>query len=210
MDTADPPAASAAPTGTERSRRGQVLLAVARQTLEQARASWYDGDRHASPLPQPPDGWEPWLLEPGATFVSLELEGDLRGCIGTLEPYRRLVDDLHANTRNAAFRDPRFPPLASHELVAVRIGVSVVGPLRAMAATTFEAAAAELRPGLDGVLLTVSGERATLLPQVWRDLPEPLDFVAALARKAGLGSAQRDGGARLLRFQRYEVESWQE
>lgn len=211
MDTADLPAEpSQDHSAVERSRRGRVLLALARQTLEHARSSWGDGDPAAAPPPDPAGGWEPWLLAPGATFVSLELRGDLRGCIGTLEPYRRLVEDLRANTRNAAFRDPRFAPLARHELAAVRIGVSLVGPLRAMTASTFTAAAAELRPGRDGVLLTVGRERATLLPQVWRDLPEPLDFVAALARKAGIDAAPRDGSGARLRFQRYDVESWQE
>lgn len=141
--------------------------------------------------------------------MSLHLQGELRGCIGTVEPYRPLVDDVCSNAVRAAFEDRRFAPLARHELEVVTIEVSVLGTLEALRATTLEAAAPELRPGLDGILLTLDGERATLLPQVWEDLPDPADFVLALARKAGfaqLANLPTQG----IRLHRYRVDSWRE
>jgi AmmeMemoRadiSam system protein A len=189
--------------------RGQRLLALAREVLDGSRPRWEDEDGNGPLPPDPPDGWQPWLLAPAATFVSLELAGGLRGCMGTLWPHQRLVDDVRVNARAAAFRDPRFPRLAVAELHAARISVSLLGELQPLAATTFDAAASLLRPGLDGAVVTLGSRRATLLPQVWRDLPDPRDFVAALARKAGLtGPHDRPPGA--LRFLRYEVESWSE
>jgi AmmeMemoRadiSam system protein A len=194
--------------GAERSRRGQVLLALARRTIERA----LDGGAFRSgwSLPRDPkEGWEPWLLEPGAVFVSLLLTGELRGCIGSVEPFRRLVDDVRSNAHQAAFADPRFAPLGATELRDVRLEVSLLGPLEPMVASTFEAAAQELRPGLDGVLLSSCHSRATLLPQVWRSLPGPLAFLAALERKAGLQKLPEPHREE-LRFYRYQVESWLE
>jgi AmmeMemoRadiSam system protein A len=193
----------------ERTRRGQMLLALARHTLERELRS-RPGSAGSSLLPaDPPEGWEPWLVESGAVFVSLLLEGELRGCIGTVEPFRRLVDDVRSNAYRAGFADPRFAPLAGNELESVRIEVSLLGPLEPLRAHGFESAAEELRPGLDGVLLAAGRSRAVLLPQVWRSLPSPSDFLAALERKAGLlglSAPQREP----LRFFRYQVESWEE
>jgi AmmeMemoRadiSam system protein A len=193
----------------ERARRGGLLLVLARQALE---LRWSAGGaRHRQvPLPATPSsGRESWLSIPGASFVSLDLQGELRGCIGTVEPYRPLVDDVSSNAVRAAFEDPRFAPLARHELEVVRIEVSVLGTLEALGATTLEAAAAELRPGRDGVLLTLDGMRATLLPQVWEAVPDPMDFVLALARKAGFAQLA-DLPTHGIRLHRYRVDSWRE
>jgi hypothetical protein len=193
----------------ERARRGRLLIALARQTLE---LRWSSGDARLRQVPPPADpssGREPWLSIRGASFVSLDLQGELRGCVGTVEPYRPLVDDVRSNAHRAAFEDPRFAPLARHELEVVRIEVSVLRTLEALGATTLEAAAAELRPGLDGVLLTLDGKRATLLPQVWETLPDPVDFVTALARKAGFAHIA-DPPAERMRLYRYRVDSWRD
>ena len=193
----------------ERSRRGRVLLALARRTLERELRS-RPSSAGSSLLPaDPPEGWQPWLVETGAVFVSLLLGGELRGCIGTVEPFRRLVDDVRSNAYQAGFADPRFGPLTVGELEPVRIEVSLLGPLEPMTAHSFETAAEELRPGLDGVLLEAGRSRAVLLPQVWRSLPSPADYLAALERKAGLhGLSERHREP--LQFFRYQVESWEE
>ena len=118
----------------ERFRRGRVLLALARRTLErELRSRPSSGGSSLLPA-DPPEGWEPWLVESGAVFVSLLLGGELRGCIGTVEPYRRLVDDLRSNAYQAGFADPRFAPLAVDELEAVHIEVSLLGPLEPLTA----------------------------------------------------------------------------
>jgi AmmeMemoRadiSam system protein A len=126
------------------------------------------------------------LEEMGATFVTLRSEGDLRGCIGTVEAWRPLADDVRANAVAAAFRDPRFPPVQGHELTRISIEVSVLNPSEPLAASREEAVASTLRPGIDGVVLQFARHRATFLPQVWEQLPHPHDFLRALKRKAGL------------------------
>ena len=127
------------------------------------------------------------LARPGASFVTLRRGGTLRGCIGTLEAHRRLDDDVRHNARAAAFNDTRFDPVAAHELAALQIEVSLIGPATPLAVASEAEAIANLRPGVDGVLLEWRGRRATLLPQVWAQLPQPAAFLDALRRKAGLG-----------------------
>jgi AmmeMemoRadiSam system protein A len=128
----------------------------------------------------------PWLEADGAAFVTLTLGGELRGCIGSLEAYQPLGDDVAQNAQSAAFRDPRFPPLSAAEFGRVRIEVSVLSAPEPLAFTSEADALGQLRPGIDGVILVASGRRATFLPQVWEQLPEPATFVAHLKRKAGL------------------------
>jgi len=118
--------------------------------------------------------------------VTLTLGGELRGCIGSLEAYQPLADDVTSNARSAAFRDPRFPPLTAAEFRRVHIEVSVLSAPQPMAVTSEADALAQLRPGVDGVILAAAGRRATFLPQVWEQLPEPATFLAHLKRKAGL------------------------
>jgi AmmeMemoRadiSam system protein A len=128
------------------------------------------------------------LQKPGACFVTLTLDGELRGCIGSLEAHRSLGEDLRSNALAAALRDPRFPPLTAAELPAIRIEVSVLGAPQALAFTSEADALARLRPGIDGVILTACSRRATFLPQVWEQLPTPAEFMARLKQKAGLPS----------------------
>ncbi|MCC7218754.1 MAG: AmmeMemoRadiSam system protein A [Burkholderiales bacterium] len=126
------------------------------------------------------------LAAHGATFVTLRRDGDLRGCIGTLQAHRPLGVDVRANAEAAAFRDPRFAPLAVHEFAAIAIEVSVLGRTEPLGAMPERDALARLRPGVDGVILERGSRRATFLPQVWEQLPDPREFLAALKHKAGL------------------------
>ena len=126
------------------------------------------------------------LAAPGATFVTLRQGAELRGCIGTLEAHRPLGVDVQANAVAAALLDPRFPPLATGELAATSIEVSLLGASEPLPVMHEDDALARLRAGLDGVILACGGRRATFLPQVWEQLPDPREFLAALKRKAGL------------------------
>ena len=146
----------------------------------------------------------PALRAPGASFVTLRLEGRLRGCLGSLEAERALVLDVAENAVGSALRDPRFSPLARNELAALEIELSLLGPLEPLAVASEEELLLRLRPGVDGLLIEAEGRRATFLPAVWRELPEPRAFLAALRRKAGLGP--HAGSARLLAW-RYLVRS---
>ncbi len=154
-----------------------------------------------------PDTGEAWLAERGASFVTLTIDGDLRGCIGSLEAHRPLAEDVVSNAQSAAFGDPRFPPLSSDELDDVRIEVSVLSAPVPMSFSSRAGALAQLRPGVDGLILTSGHHRATFLPQVWSQLPDPEQFVSHLVRKAGL-PASHWGPA--VRLERYTVTSFEE
>ena len=150
---------------------------------------------------------DPALTVPGATFVTLTQQGRLRGCIGSLEAWRPLAEDVRENACAAAFRDPRFAPLSAAELPATRVEVSLLSPPSPLPFSTEAEALAKLRPGIDGVILEYAGRRATFLPQVWEQLPEPHQFMAHLKQKAGLPADFRDPE---MKLSIYRVEKWKE
>ncbi|MDE2395585.1 MAG: AmmeMemoRadiSam system protein B [Burkholderiales bacterium] len=177
---------------------GRVLPALARAAIGQA-------------LNQPtpaPAGDPSALNRPGACFVTLrDAAGRLRGCIGHLEASRALGADVRANALAAAFEDPRFAPLTAAEWPGLAIEVSVLDAPERIEAADEAAALAALRPGEDGLILEWRGARATLLPQVWQDYPEPAQFMAALKRKARLPAAFWSDD---LQLWRYRVRSFGE
>jgi AmmeMemoRadiSam system protein A len=148
-----------------------------------------------------------WLEEPGATFVTLTLQGQLRGCIGSLEAYRPLGDDVCQNAVASAFRDPRFPPLSKEEFADVAIEVSLLSQPELIRHNSEEDALAQLTPGRDGVIIQLGTQRATYLPQVWAQLPEPREFIAHLKQKAGLPEDFWSGDVKLSH---YTVQKWHE
>ncbi|WP_448850697.1 AmmeMemoRadiSam system protein B [Corynebacterium sp. 335C] len=191
---------------------GTRLPAVARAAIAEALGAGSADARDDGTLPGADPAAHlpahPWLAAPGAAFVTLTAGGRLRGCIGSLEPRRPLLDDVRANAVAAAVRDPRFPPLTAGELDGVSVEVSVLTPPEPVPGVRSAAdAAAALRPGVDGATLTAGARRGTFLPQVWEQLPEPRDFVDRLVVKAGLPPGTWPEGARL---ERYGVRAWSE
>lgn len=177
---------------------GRALVSAARHTIAEALGL------PVPPVSSLPD--HPALRQPGATFVTLhDAEGGLRGCIGRLEACRPLGDDVRANAHAAAFGDSRFAPLRVDEWHDTRIEVSVLGAPEPLIVRTEAEALAALRPGVDGVIFEWRDARATFLPQVWAQLPDPARFVAALKRKAGLAA---DFWAADVRLSRYRVRSF--
>ena len=154
---------------------GAVLVDIARESI-----------REHLGLARATERREPWLLQPAATFVTLREQGDLRGCIGSLDARRPLALDVAHNARAAAFSDPRFPPVARDEVEALDVEVSLLSAREPVAVTSEADALSKLRPGIDGVYLEYGGASATFLPQVWESLPDPLVFLGELRRKAGL------------------------
>jgi len=150
---------------------------------------------------------EEWLSEKGASFVTLRIGGELRGCIGSLVAYQPLRDDVRQNARAAAFEDPRFYPLSVNEFEHIHIEVSVLSAPEPMSFSTREEALAMLRPGVDGVILSAARRRATFLPQVWDELPDPEEFISHLLRKAGLSPTFWDDS---VRIERYTVTAFEE
>jgi len=176
---------------------GQALLVLARNAI---------ADQLAIAHPADP-AIQPGLTEHGAVFVTLTEQGELRGCIGSLEAWRPLRDDVVANARAAAFNDPRFTPLRAEDFAGIRVEVSLLSPARPMSFSSEDDAIGQLRPNIDGVILECGRHRATFLPQVWESLPEPRQFMAQLKRKAGLPP---DFWSADLKLSRYSVEKWKE
>jgi len=122
------------------------------------------------------------------TFVTLTIKGRLRGCIGSLEPDDAIREGVRENALNAAFHDPRFPPVTNRELDKIDIEVSILTRPRVLAYTDGKDLAVKLRCGTDGVIIRKGYARATFLPQVWDQLPRPEDFLGHLCSKAGLAA----------------------
>jgi AmmeMemoRadiSam system protein A len=137
--------------------------------------------KHPSPEPE-------WLHEPGACFVTLSMEGNLRGCIGSVLAHRTLLKDLQENSRAAAFEDPRFPPLQKDEFSNITIEVSLVGSMTPLEFKDEQELFNQITPGKDGVMIESGYHRGLFLPQVWEQLPEKSDFFNQLKKKAGLSS----------------------
>ena len=154
--------------------------------LEVASASVRHGQEYGQPLPVNPDDYPERLAKPGACFVTLEISGDLRGCIGSLEAWRPLTMDCAENAFAAAFRDPRFPAVTEQELRQLDYHVSVLSAPTPLHFRSEEDLLSQLRPGTDGLVLVQGERRATFLPSVWESLPEPRAFLCHLKQKAGL------------------------
>lgn len=156
----------------------QTLLKLARQALENG--------VHGQKLPQLDlQSLSPRLREKGASFVTLMVQGNLRGCIGALEPYQPLAHDVREHAIAAALQDYRFPNVRPEELSQIDIEISRLTPPVPLEYTTPEDLLSKLHPGIDGVVLRDGSRRATFLPQVWEKLPEPADFLENLCYKMG-------------------------
>ena len=146
----------------------------------------------------------PALAHPRASFVTLNLAGRLRGCMGTLEARRALVLEVVEMAHAAAYRDPRFPALSPGEFERIELHISVLSPPEPLAFGSEEELLGQLRPGIDGLILSERHARGTFLPSVWEQLSEPREFLARLKQKAGLG---RDHWSDAIRVERYTAES---
>lgn len=149
--------------------------------------------------------YPPPLRKHGASFVTLQMHGELRGCIGNLAATRPLVEDVASNAFAAAFRDPRFPPLQENELADLDIHISLLTPAAALQFTSEEDLLSQLRPGIDGLILEEGALRGTFLPSVWESLPERRDFLRHLKAKAGLPAGYWSPS---IKVSRYSTESF--
>lgn len=156
-----------------------MLLGVAAGSIEH-------GLNQGSALEPDPRDYPAALQAERASFVTLQIEGALRGCIGVLEAIRPLVMDVAHNAFAAAFEDPRFPPLSRAELPHLEIHISILTPPQAMQFSSEADLLGQIRPGIDGLILEDRGRRGTFLPSVWEQLPNPAEFLEHLRHKAGL------------------------
>ncbi len=173
----------------ERILLREVAMAAIEFGLETGQQLKVDASRYPRPL-----------REPRATFVTLNRRGELRGCIGSLEAYRPLVEDVAHNAYAAAFSDPRFPPLQKEELADLELHISVLSPTAPMHFSSEEDLLRQIRPGVDGLILEDGYHRGTFLPSVWESLPAPQDFLQHLKLKAGLPANYWSDSMRVLRY----------
>ncbi len=178
---------------------GLLLLALARQAI---------ADKLGTAKTADIDMDAPVFTMHRGSFITLKKAGDLRGCIGTLTADQPLGANVRANAVNAAFHDPRFPRLTAAEWPQIEIEVSVLSPPRKLEYASGEELPDRLVPREDGVVIRQGYASATFLPQVWKQLPRPQDFLAHLCLKAGLAAdAWRQGD---LEVERYRVQYFTE
>ncbi len=156
----------------------QALLNLARRSVEKA--------LNQQSLDLNVDEFSAHLMFRGACFVSLHKQGNLRGCIGSLQAHQPLAIDVMLNAVKAAFNDQRFPKLAPSELAEVEIEISILTAPERLPCTDERDCLQKLRPGVDGIILQSGAHRATFLPLVWRSIGEPVAFLQHLKQKAGL------------------------
>lgn len=178
-----------------------ALLKLARQSVERAARDGEILECDAADM-------GPALLLPGACFVTLRVQGRLRGCIGTLNAHEPLYLAALHNAHSAAIRDRRFAPVAPEEVPGLSLEISVLTPTRELSFRSPSDLLAKLEPHHHGVVLRLGGFSATFLPQVWEQIPDKEQFLNHLAQKAGCqASAWREPGTRVSI---YEVEAFEE
>ena len=180
---------------------GEYLLALARKTIEE---KLFNKD-----LPEDNKNISEKYLEKRGTFVTLTIHHNLRGCIGHIVPHEALIDGIKVNAINAAFRDPRFPPLSKEEWKNVKVEISILTepvPLEySGAGDLFD----KLRPGIDGVIIKNEySQSAVFLPQVWDQLPDKAEFLTHLCIKAGMNGNEWKRGE--LTVYIFQVQAFEE
>jgi AmmeMemoRadiSam system protein A len=178
-----------------------LLLAQARLSIE---AGAHDKPLEPLDLKEFPEK----LRKPGVVFVTLTIEGSLRGCVGALEAYQPLVYDVREHALAAAFQDFRFPPVRPDELDNILIEISRLTTPQPLAYVDADDLLKKLRPGIDGVVLKDESRRATFLPQVWDKLPSSETFLDHLCEK--MGAPANLWRQKIIEVLVYQVEEFHE
>lgn len=173
------------------------------QLMAIAKASVNEGICRHRPLAVALADYEPELSRPGASFVTLQIHQQLRGCIGSLQAHQPLALDVADNAFSAAFRDPRFPSLQSQEVAELHFHISVLSETTAMTFADEADLLTQIRPGIDGLVLEDGIHRGTFLPSVWEQLPSKEAFLSHLKQKAGLPPRY---WSPTIKVERYTVE----
>jgi uncharacterized protein len=176
------------------------LLALARQSIDQGLAElrW---------IAMPATDFAAPLKEARGSFVTLRIDKQLRGCCGTLIATRSVGEDVWRNAWASAFADPRFSPLEVDEWPDAHLHISVLSSLEPVVVGSEQELLEMLRPNIDGLVLERDQSRATFLPDVWEQIPEPQEFVRHLKQKAGWPA---NSWSPLIKVHRYTTESFGE
>lgn len=175
------------------------------ELLDIAEASIRHGLEYGRAMQLELDDYPETLREPGASFVTLNRHGQLRGCIGALSAHRPLIQDVAENAWSAAFADPRFAPLREEELEGLEIHISLLSHAEPMEFESEQDLLQQLRPGIDGLIIEEGMRRGTFLPSVWEQLPRAELFLRHLKQKAGLPP---DYWSESLQLSRYTTHSF--
>ena len=179
----------------------QQLLSIARSAIKATL-----NQEQRKPLEK--DQFPKHLTDELACFVTLTIHGRLRGCIGSLEAFRPLVDDVQDRAIQAAFEDYRFPPLTLSEFDQLQIEISVLTKPENLNYNSPVDLPTKIHPNVDGVILRDGPKRATFLPQVWDQIPSPTEFLSALCSK--MGARANLWQTKMLDVATYQVEEFSE
>ncbi len=182
-------------------QEGEYLLALARRTIEERLFG-------KEPGREDEESGSDRFLEKRGTFVTLNINKNLRGCIGHIVPYEPLIDSIRSNAINSAFDDPRFRPMSKEEWKDVKVEISILTEPKILKYSGADDLLEKLRPGIDGVIIKKGYEQATFLPQVWEQLPDKRDFLTHLCLKAGMGGNEWKKGD--LTVYTYQVQAFEE
>ncbi|MFW6115063.1 MAG: AmmeMemoRadiSam system protein A [Thermodesulfobacteriota bacterium] len=180
---------------------GNYLLRVARNTIQNTLNNEKPPQIDWKELPEK-------FQQQMGTFVTITIDENLRGCIGHIIPRETVVEGIRENAVNAAFKDPRFPPLTKKEFGKAKIEISILTPPRELSYADAEDLLRKLRPGVDGVIINKGYQEATFLPQVWEQLPNKEEFLSHLCMKAGL--PHDSWRKEKLRISTYQVQAFEE
>lgn len=171
----------------------QILLNLARQSIE-------NGLKSGHPINVNLRDYPAELVKPGACFVTLEKNHQLRGCIGMLEAVFPLVEDVAENAFSAAFKDPRFPPVQKSEITELEIHLSILSKPEQLLFSSEQDLLDQIQPQIDGLILQDDGHKGTFLPSVWDSLPDKQQFLHHLKNKAGLPAGYWSDTIKVYRY----------
>lgn len=177
----------------------QTCLRIARESISH-------GLQTGAALQVNTDDYADALQQHLACFVTLHKHGQLRGCIGALEAYQPLINDVAEHAFAAAFQDPRFPALEKNEFEQLAIEISVLGKPEPIEFKDQSDLLKQIRPGIDGLILEYEFNRGTFLPSVWEQLPDKNDFIAHLKMKAGLDRNWWNDDVKISRYETFQFE----
>lgn len=158
----------------------KFLLALARQTI----VDYFNvGEKIIIKEDNLPDME---LAKKAATFVTLTQNGNLRGCVGSLLPKKKIYQDVINNALMAGFGDTRFTPVKESELTTIKIEISILSNAEPYIYNNYEELIHNIKPNIHGVIIQQGFNQATYLPQVWQEIGSKEDFLSSLCQKAGL------------------------
>jgi len=174
-----------------------------KQMLKISADSIYSGLNYSKPIDIDLNQFSEKLNQHRATFVTLQISGRLRGCIGSLVAHRALAEDIAENAFAAAFKDHRFNALTASGYEQLEIHISILSPSEEINFDSEQSLLEQIQPGHDGLIISDQGHRATFLPSVWESLPLKMDFLSELKQKAGLGKTHWSNTIQVERYSTY-------